>query len=277
MYGPKNIQAGRLEDLVRPEKGAAPGAHSAPWFVIDMGFSARNRTCGIWMNGGAIPDGGSSAGESTAKQIEEQLPNKQYGMLAPAVLTALGASAPEAINIMIEAPLSMAFTPPSHGVRSGNPVARFADYLPSDLPDRQSPQARPWYIQPAAGLILPSVRLLIHLAAQLPGKTLYIFEGFVSFKNKRRPSDHKGDVEALWNAIPEEPKTLEELAGPVVCRKTAVAESALPLHIDATEGNQSGSEAGIPPILRVDADGNNAAVFSQSYCTGAASLCECHD
>lgn len=277
MDAPNNLQAGRLENLVRPGKGASTEAHPIPWLIIDMGFSASNRTCGIWMNGASIPDNGPTAAASSARQTKKQLPNKHYGMLAPAVLTALGAPAPEAVNIMIEAPLSMAFTLPGHGVRSGNPAARFADYLPSNLPDRESPRTRPWYTQPAAGLILPSVRLVTLLAAELTETTIYIYEGFVSFKNKRQRSDHKGDVEALWKAIPKEPITTEELDGPVVCPKTAVAESALPLHSDPTDAHQSRSEAGIPPILRVDADGSNAAFFSQTHCTGAASLCEYHD
>ncbi|MEX0375352.1 hypothetical protein [Spiribacter pallidus] len=247
-----NVRAGGIEELIKPGRDTT-NPDSPPWVIIDLGFSGSSRSCGITINGSRIPDPleGYRSSSSTAKTPGD----KHYGMLCPAIVewlsTRYSPEKPGAINLMIEAPLSMAFAKRSasgdrlRGAHQGNPIARIPDQLEGiDAYGRAQVQRRLWYTQPASGLMIGSIRLLQELATALDGWDIRLFEGFVSFKNGDEPGSHWRDTLELWRGLPESPNPFEPLINPIVDSQVGKVESILGLA-------NMGPSSDIPPILRV--------------------------
>ena len=252
-----NVRAGCVEALTRPD------SDHPPWVIIDIGFSSRGRSCGITINGKPIPD--PVLGYNANPSKPRKLGDKHYGMLCPAIKEWLdndeSAVKERAINLMIEAPLSMAFASRSNsdassqGVLQGNPIARIPDRLEgTDTAGSTQTQQRLWYTQPASGLMVASVRLIQELAAALEDWEIRLFEGFVSFKDGNEPEGHWQDTCKLWQAIPITSNSHQPQRRPIVDTTIGKAESILGLM-------GFPPDADIPPILRVTGSGP-ATVFA---------------
>ena len=142
-------------------------------------------------------------------------------------LTGLARSKPDPLNIVIEAPLSVAFT------AQGNPCDR--------LFEKQGPNTRYWYVGPGCAVLVATMHLLRALESAHPTREIRLFEGFVSFKDKARKSDHASDVDALRDIVWYPDKHREKILPPdQLARPTGTISSAFEV---------MGLDYGIPPVL----------------------------
>ena len=257
------VRAGCIKELCKLNETTTSG-EDPPWVIIDIGFSGRGRSCGITINGKKIPD--PIRGYRSVPQKSTELGDKHYGMLCPAITEWLEStkkpSGNPALNLMIEAPLSMAFARRGEpdfqveGATQGNPIARIPDQLEEkDDSGQVHRKLRLWYTQPASGLMIASMRLIQELSAALQDWKIRLFEGFVSFKTGQETGGHWEDTCKLWNALPTTTTALLNPQGPIVGSQDGYAASITTLMGGTSDGN-------IPPILRV-IDLGRAQVFAQ--------------
>ena len=161
------IIAGRTTDINRG---------SGQWLIVDIGFSSTNPTCGVW-NGTGEPSV-VTFGELVGLATEEvQKPVTQ------------------ALNLLLEAPLSKAFQ------QNKNPIRRSCD--------SQGGKLRLWWTNAGATTLIAANELLLALDACQGQRNVRLFEGFVSFKRSEdtptskaaRIAAHKEDVLKLKNAV----------------------------------------------------------------------------
>ena len=144
------IKAGRAWEVCKK---------SGDWMIVDLGFSSKNPTCGVW----------TSAGNARVAK---------FGDTVDAVIRAAGLTNSQPLNLLIEAPLSVAFD------KRGNPTGRSCDY--------QGDESREWFLKAGPMMIIAADRLLQKLQDNRIQRDVRLFEGFVSFKCKRK--DCKGDT-----------------------------------------------------------------------------------
>ena len=160
-----HIRAGKI----RAGKVCEIRCDSGDWLIVDLGFSARRRSCGV-LNG----LNGSCKPFTFGEFVEVVLGEARKKDISP-------------LNLLIEAPLSVATN------QSRNPTRRWFD--------RRDKQYRDWYYNAGAGLVLASLNLLARLNAGGIRRQVRLFEGFVSFKPKEAQSSHCDDVMKLKSAV----------------------------------------------------------------------------
>ncbi|MDZ7843047.1 MAG: hypothetical protein U5R46_19850 [Gammaproteobacteria bacterium] len=153
----KRIRAGKVEEVV-PESGN--------WIFIDPGFASKAASCGFL-------DGQGSPRSVTFAKLQ-------------AVTVAAMQSSRAPVNLVIEAPLSVAFQ------ASGNPVGRAFE--------RQGSQTRYWYVGLGCA-VMTSAMYLMRTITEATDAEVRLFEGFVSFKPKGQASSHTEDVLALRSIV----------------------------------------------------------------------------
>lgn len=175
------ICAGALEDIRRD---------SGLWVFVDVGFSREGRTGGLLVHDG-------TPRELTFAQLRSEL-------------TMLAKSGPEPMNLVLEAPLSAAFT------ATGNPAGR--------VMEKDETGHRYWYAGLGCQVTLAAAYLIRAMLEVEQGRDIRLFEAFVSFKVKGKRSSHAADVLAMrdvvWGAQDAAGKVIgpEELAGPHAAR-----------------------------------------------------------
>ena len=159
-YGKSDMRlcAGTLEEI--------PG-HDSLWCYLDIGFSAANPSCGLL--------------------IGDHPPKEVLFSEARDALLSVCRSATDPISIVIEAPLSVAFSP------DGNPRGRSIE--------KRGAKTRYWHTGLGC-VVLTAAGYIVCALAELPdGPDIRLFEGFVSFKEKGKVSSHKDDVILLWDVV----------------------------------------------------------------------------
>ena len=96
---------------------------------------------------------------------------------------------PQVLNLVIEAPLSIAFQ------ENGNPTIRTCDRLPGKS------QPRPYYTNAGATTFIAALMLFRELRLTQILRPVQLFEGFLSFKSSSGGSDHVEDVLRIKDAI----------------------------------------------------------------------------
>ena len=149
---------------------------SGQWLIVDIGFSSREPTCGVWKGTGnpCVVTFGDLARLAT-REVQE--------------------AGPSPLNLLIEAPLSVAFQ------QNGNPARRSCD--------SQDGKQRDWYVNAGATTLIAAGYLLRALHGCQRQRDVRLFEGFVSFKpsgssprsKAERIAAHKKDVLKLKNAV----------------------------------------------------------------------------
>lgn len=137
------------------------------------------------------------------------------------------------INLVLEAPLSVAFG------SSGNPVGRAIE--------RRDRQTRYWYVGLGCAVLVAATYLLRALYEAPRTRTVRLFEGLVSFKDKAAPKSHCNDAIALRAVIWE----------PDLASHRVVAPDALLFNINDTIVSAfavAGMDFGIPPVLLIMPD-----------------------
>lgn len=175
------------------------------WIILDIGFANKRKSCGI-----AIGD------ESTVKVTFNQ-----------ALIDIIRAISENPItNLVIEAPLSVAFD------KFGNPTARRGE--------KKNNNNRYWYVGPGCAVMVAAMYLMKELIISNPSGEVRLFEGFVSYKNKK--SDHIEDVKILKQAIEKTKKDIEHIIQPNSLRILETDEIRSAFYI-------LGYDIGIPPVI----------------------------
>jgi hypothetical protein len=195
------IRAGTVEELKRD---------SGEWLFVDVGFAQRSRSCGFLLGNG--------------EPVE----------LTFADLVSRGgdvASEPRgALNLLIEAPLSVAFT------AAGNPTGRSFERQPSGT--------RYWYVGLGCSVCIAALYFL-HGIRHQSRREIRLFEGFASFKPKGNRSSHAGDVLKLRDAVWHPERHPAAIVPPerLALTPTDSVYSAFKV---------AGLDYGVPPVVKVD-------------------------
>jgi hypothetical protein len=184
---------------------------SGYWVFLDIGFSGRSRTSGLLIH------------DSTAREL-------LFSEAVDEVITA--AKRPGRLNLVIEAPLSAAFDP------RGNSRGRSIE--------KRGTQTRYWYVGPGCAVMVAATYLLRRLRDASPTADIILFEGFVSYKERRAASRHSQDVELLREVV----RSPAEFAGSIVTGDD-LAVSADDTVVSAFA--VAGMDFGVPPVIIRDA------------------------
>lgn len=139
------------------------GESSGEWFFVDVGFSREKPTCGLLVGNG-------DPQEMTFAEVRARIAKACCATAGP-------------LNLLLEAPLSIAFGP------NGNPVGRRCE--------RRGRDTRYWYFGLGCGVLIAATYLLREVHDLSRKREVRLFEGFASFKPTGSRSSHKDDVLAL--------------------------------------------------------------------------------
>ncbi|MEP6935832.1 MAG: hypothetical protein ABI988_18150 [Nitrospirota bacterium] len=153
---------------------------SAEWVFVDLGFASKAKTCGL-----LVGDGEPRALSFSQLQAE---------------LASICNVSPAPLNLLLEAPLSVAF-----GV-NGNPTGRSVE--------KRSGQSRYWYVGLGCSVLVAATYLLRSIHDLSPRREIRLFEGLVSFKPKGIPSSHTDGVIQLRNLAWSGNASLGRFVGP---------------------------------------------------------------
>lgn len=157
-----SITPAKMDDFERP----------CDWVFVDLGFAEKSKSCGVLLN-----DGPAQLMQFAALQKWLQ------GVVR---------MTPGPLNLVIEAPLSVAFN------SSGNPTGRAIE--------RRGSVTRYWYVGLGTTVLVAATYLLRSLQAVEATTNIRLIEGLASFKSRGVPSDHAWDVVALravaWGTKP---------------------------------------------------------------------------
>lgn len=196
------IRSGRVEEA-HPESGE--------WAFVDLGFAGDGkRTNGLLLSDAA--------------------PSRCTFAELLACLKSLLIASDRPLNLVLEAPLSVAFS------KDGNPVGRAIE--------KRGEQTRYWYVGLGCSVLTSAMYLLKELAESPSVREIRLFEGFVSFKPKNMASDHNADVLRLRDVIWCMPQ-----AGYVV---SPTSLSVSTEHVLKSAFAVCGLDFGIPPVVVVE-------------------------
>jgi hypothetical protein len=198
------LRAGRAETYSR---------NPNDWILIDVGFSGRQASGSVSRSSGVLLPGDDRARNVTWSDACDLVGACSAGRSSP-------------LNLMLEAPLSIAFD------ASGNPAARSFE--------RRKAQSRAWYLQGGVVTLFSAALMLIRLAerSQVP---IALYEAIISFKTSK--TDHAADAQLMRTAATNSNLTPLE-ADKIRERPTDMLESSL---------CRFGYDFGIPPVFVIDA------------------------
>lgn len=182
------------------------------WAFIDLGFSEKSRSCGALLNGDA---------PEVMQFAELQI-----------WIRSIVQTVPGPLNLVIEAPLSVAFN------SNGNPTGRAIE--------RRGPATRYWYVGLGTTVMIAATYLLRSLLMVEANASVRLLEGLASFKERGAPSSHAGDVVALRSVAWD----VEPIQGRII-PPTDLARDDSDTIRSAFE--VSGMDFGIPPVVALGA------------------------
>ena len=159
------ISAGSVNDILKD---------SGQWMIVDIGFSTRESSCGVWTGTGE-PDAVTSG----------ELYAVTFGELKRKVIQEAEKAYPSRLNLLLEAPLSVTFN------KDGNPTRRLCDQYVI----KKKPNHRDFYVNAGASTLIAADHLLRALRTSDRQGDVRLFEGFVSFKSKGTESSD------IWDAL----------------------------------------------------------------------------
>lgn len=147
-------------------------------------------------------------------------------------------------NLVIEAPLSVCFN------ENGNPTGRLIEK------DSTTGQHSYWYERAGCQVMVAAMYLVRDIEKAAHGKEVYLFEGFVSFKDKNVRTNHCEDVERLREVVWNYPKKFSDCI-------VRAEELAPRKHKIVSAFAVCGIDCGVPPVIKprraVKRDQDNAA------------------
>src|SRR5262245_48520950 len=152
------IQAGKTDEIVWGEGN---------WLFLDIGFAHDAKSCGLLIG----------EGEPDCVQFS----------IAKDKIVSVAEHASSSVNLVIEAPLSVCFTP------AGNPSGRTVE--------RNGSQTRYWYNGLGCAVMVVAMYLIRELHGARLKHVVRLFEGFVSYKDRTIPTNHRMDVWLLRQVV----------------------------------------------------------------------------
>ena len=178
------------------------------WLILDIGFANKSNSCGLLINRKSTVDlQFNEAKEKICRFISNSM---------------------KLVNLVIEAPLSVTFD------SKGNPKGRAIE--------KQGSKTRYWYTGPGCSVMVAAMYLVKAITETPANVEVRLFEGFVSFKESGKKSNHSRDVELLWEVI-ENPSQYPEAIIEPESLKMASSDTLKSAFLIA------GIDAGIPPII----------------------------
>lgn len=153
--------------MIRAGTPAEANRHSGEWVFVDLGFAEKTKSCGLLLGDGKPEE--ISFAQLTARLLD------------------VVASAQQPLNLLIEAPLSVAFN------EHGNPTGRVIE--------RRESRTRYWYVGLGCSVLVAATYLLRSIHEADPRREIRLFEGLASFKPKGVRSSHSDDVLKLRKVI----------------------------------------------------------------------------
>ena len=241
------IIAGSVNDICK---------ESGDWVIVDIGFSKNDPTCGVWTDASGVEV--VTFDNLVRKVIQEAAGNEK------------SPPNPPPLNLLLEAPLSVAF------VGNHTPTRRRCDERKLDEELRnggQKKEYRDWYYNAGAATLLAAGYLLRVLYSCDRQRKVRLFEGFVSFKRSKPKNKaeaekrHKKDVldlkDVVWDptkACYVTPENVEQTER-VPARDRAGACIFYPQVLNQNEGDRvvsafafAGMAFGVPPVIRIIPD-----------------------
>ena len=155
--------------MIRAGTPAEANRYSGEWVFVDLGFAEKAKSCGLLLGDGKPEE--ISFSQLTARLLE------------------VIAFAQQPLNLLIEAPLSVAFN------EYGNPTGRIIE--------RRESRTRYWYVGLGCSVLVAATYLLRSIHEANPRREIRLFEGLASFKPKGVRSSHSDDVlklrKVVWN------------------------------------------------------------------------------
>ena len=194
--------------MIRAGSTTEISSSSGEWLILDIGFANNAASSGLLIN--KEPPVELRCNEAVEK------------------ICRFISKSEEPVNLVIEAPLSVAFDV------NGNPKGRSVE--------KQGTKTRYWYVGLGCTVMVASLYLMRAITEATPKVEVRLFEGFVSFKEADKKSNHSRDVELLREIVENptqysgaiiEPETLKMAESDVLKSAFLVA----------------GIYAGIPPII----------------------------
>jgi len=205
---PGLLRAGKMAELLEP---------TGEWVFVDIGFSARGKTCGYLRT-----DVGTDSTIGRAAALT-------YGELTREISALVQVPGPP-LHLVLEAPLSAVFGP------EGNPMGRTGE--------RRGSQTRYWYAGLGCAVLVASLYLIKAIMDAGPRREVRLFEAMVTFKKRSTAPTHEQDAEALWAAVSSGPggRCRFIQPGPIDERVGTVLASTFAL---------LGLDGQLPPIIQV--------------------------
>lgn len=196
------------------------------WIFLDIGFSKKSPSCGLLLG-------------------SEEPEVYKYGCATKKIINYLKKHQ-EPTNLVIEAPLSVSFD------KYGNPTGR--------KPEKQNGKTRYWYVGAGCVVMVAALYLIKAIADSKPPAEVRLFEGFVSFKNKkgdsgknkRRNSNHKEDVQLLRDAVENsKPKSTIKSESIIITKTEDLINEGDKILSVLNSFNFCFMDYEIPPIIKV--------------------------
>ncbi len=181
------------------------------WIFVDLGFSGRRSNGTVQKSTGLKLPGEDSRNCTWSEAID-----RTKSCLA---------NIDKSIYMMLEAPLSVAFS------KEGHPVPRVFE--------KNGTAVRYWYMQSGAVVLISAFYFLQHLRTTTK-HTVNLYESFISFKKGR--TEHYADCDAMKKAILNNQKPITEF--------TQKPEDTLECITKST-----GWDFGVPPVFCIDPKG----------------------
>lgn len=153
--------------MIRSGTSDEANPYSGDWVFVDLGFAEKAKSCGLLLENGE-PE------EVSFSQLKTKL-------------LEIVASDHRPLNLLIEAPLSVAFN------EHGNPTGRVIE--------RRGSQTRYWYVGLGCSVLVAATYLLRAIHDANPKREIRLFEGLASFKPRGVRSSHSNDVINLRKVI----------------------------------------------------------------------------
>jgi len=149
------------------------------WVFLDIGFSQDRKTCGLLVGDGKP----TSTRFGEAKRQIVSLAKKQ-----------------SPLNLVIEAPLSVCFS------ATGNPKGRSFE--------KEGRKTRYWYTGPGCAVMVAAMYLICDIWDAHLDSPVFLFEGFISYKDRLMRSDHNRDVLLLRKVVQDPAKFTSSIFSP---------------------------------------------------------------
>ncbi len=180
------------------------------WLILDIGFSNKSKSCGLLLDDG---------------EPENVLFHEAVEIVRKT------ARQHKSLNLVIEAPLSVSFD--THG----NPKVRSIE--------KQDNKMRGWYCGPGSAVMVAAMYLLKQVTDSSRDNEIRLFEGFISYKNKRNKTSHAKDAELLMEVIKHPKLFMECILEPELLKLDYSDEIVSAFKV-------TGMNIGVPPVIKRD-------------------------